>query len=169
MNAVESIAKTPVATFVTAAYFVTQRGKLWVSWCFTMRITAAHLGALVPRGIEGVEKFLDLPHKDYPNRKIISDMGGEASVRKYAFTPDQLADMIDTQPNGIDGPMLTNGHANIFYVIGVDKIMFGVEIRWRSHRSGWRVRAWDPMSSSEWSAGGRVFRKTRLRRRVSRL
>ena len=125
-----------VDTFLTPTYFTTQPKKLWVSDAFTQRITAAYSEPLTPRGIKGVQKAFDLQRKMYDG-DFIKQMGGEAEVRKFAFTPDQIASMIDAQPNSIDGAMLNNGYANIFYVIGVDGGLFAVDVDWRSHDSVW--------------------------------
>ncbi len=152
------VASAVAATFVTATYFQTS-DKLHVWPEFASRITAAYSEPIAKRGLDGVEKALDLT-RNMSDTEIISQLGGEAEVRKYAFTPDQIADMIDAQPSGSPGAMLTNGYANIFYVTGVDGVLFAVRVRWLSGRRQWLVAACRLGVDGDWLAGRRVFRNT---------
>lgn len=147
------------ATFLTSDYFVTRPG-LWVSSDFVSRITQAYPEALVPRGLEGVESF-DLT-KDSSDRTILAypEMGGEENVRKHAFTPDQVAALIDLQLSGQAGKLLTNCYANLFYVVGKGEILFMVHVYWYADNCKWNVETWRFGEHGGWGAGDRVFRNT---------
>ncbi len=155
----EAKSRVSATAFVTASYFVTKPG-LWVHSDFTSRITAAYPEALVPRGLDGVESF-DLSTASY-DREILTrpEMGGEENVRKHAFTPDQVADLINLQPEGAEGKLLTNGYANLFYVVGKDGVLFVVRVHWSAGGRRWGVDAWGLDGRGHWGAGYRVFRNT---------
>ncbi|MFZ2151588.1 MAG: hypothetical protein WAV09_00585 [Minisyncoccia bacterium] len=148
------------ATFLTGDYFVSRHGRLWVSNEFVPRIISAYPEALVPRGLEGIESF-DLT-RDWSDKTIIDrfEMGGEENVRKHAFKPDQIAELIDRQPNGEPGRLLSNAGDNLFYVVGAGGVLFVVSVR-RVGRCRWDVNAWRCSERGIWIAGGRVFRNTR--------
>ena len=147
------------ATFVTSSYFIT-RPELWVSEDFQSRITFAYPEALVPRGLEEVESF-DLTNES-SDKAILArpEMGGEEEVRKHAFTPDQIADLIDLQLRGLEGKLLTNSGANLFYVFGKNYELFVVSIDWDAGRSRWDLYAWRLGEFGGWGAGCRVLRNT---------
>lgn len=148
------------ATFVTADYFVNRPG-LWVPNDFMSRITQAYPEALVPRGLEGVESF-DLT-KGSSDKIILArpEMGGEENVRKHTFTPDQIAELIDLQPSGEAGKLLTNGCTNLFYVVGANGVLFVVHVNWLAGSRMWGVISWELFEHGNWDAGDRVFRNTR--------
>ena len=155
------LASAIAATFLTANYFVTRTG-LWVDSNFTSRITSAYNDPIVQRGLDGIESF-DLMNNS--SDKVIlarSEMGGEENVRKYAFTPDQIAAMIDLQPEGAAGKLLTNGYANLFYVVGGGGVLFVVGVLWFAGARRWRVSAWELGEYGVWHAGSRVFRNTQV-------
>ncbi len=150
---------TTIATFVTATYFI-DRPRLWVSPFFFNRIASSYLEALVPRGLDGVESFDLTRLKNDSQILTYREMGGEQRVRQYAFTPDQVAALIDLQPNGEAGRLLTNGVPNLFHVVGESKILFVVSVSWGKGR--WCVVPWYPGESGRWAADCRVFRNTRI-------
>lgn len=157
-KAVNGVVKDPAATFVTAEYFTTRPG-LWVSDEFMSRITSAYPEALVPRGLEGVESF-DL-ESNLSDQDILSQMGGEVEVRKCAVTPDQIVALIDLQPNGKPGKLLSNGYTNLFYVVGVGGTLFVVDVRWNAGLHEWNVSVCRLGEVGGWGASDRVFRNTR--------
>ena len=63
----------------------------------------------------------------------------------------QIAHLIEAQKNGEDGSLLTNGHANIFYVAG-----YAVNVNWHTADRRWCVSSWGLVGVS-WDAGDRVF------------
>ena len=155
------LATAITATFVTSVYFVTRPG-LWVSDDFPSLITATYPEALVPRGLDGVESF-DLTNNS-SDKTILGrpEMGGEESVRKHAFTPDQVAEFIDLQPEGVAGRLLTNGYSNLFYIVGAGGKLFVVYVSWCADSREWFVRAWRRGEDGRWLAGSRVFRNNQV-------
>lgn len=65
--------------------------------------------------------------------------------------------IIDRQKNGEVGTLLANGHANIFYMMGVDGEVFAVDVGWCADNRQWIVRAWRLDESDRWDGGDRVL------------
>lgn len=147
--------------FTTSFFFHTRPG-LWVSDDFTSRITLAYPNLIVRRGLVGIESF-DLTN-NLLDKTILarSEMGGEENVRKHAFTPDQICDLMTLQPEGSAGKLLTNGFANLFYVVGKDEVLFVLFVGWDADNRRWRVVAWKLGENGIWHAGCRVFRNTQV-------
>ena len=146
-------------TFMTSAYFVSRPG-LSVSRDFTSRITAAYPEALVPRGLDGVESF-DLARSNY-DREVLEypEMRDEENVREHAFTPDQIAALIDLQPEGVAGKL--NRYSNVFFVVGKGGDLFAVFVHWDADYHEWRVSVCELGGIGSWNAGARVFRNTQV-------
>lgn len=157
------VARTPAVeavneTFNSAKYFVRGAG-LYIWPDFTHRILSAYLRPIQKRGIKEVD-FIDLPRNMY-NREIVTEyLGGMEEARKKAFTPDQLADLIDAQWDGKPGALLSNGYANILYVIGRGRLLFPVKVCWSAVGREWDVSAYT-FDSAHWSADSRVLRNRR--------
>ena len=67
-----------------------------------------------------------------------------------------LAELIDNQPNGKEGDLLSNGSANIFYVRGKGGRVFTVGLYWLADDRRWRVGAgW--LGVARWRVGYRAF------------
>jgi hypothetical protein len=151
------VASAVAASFITSDYFTTRpENKIWMSEEFTQRITYAYPDPIPHRGLEGITHFQSKP----TDAKNITEMGGEADVRRYAFTPDQIAELRDKQLNGEEGQLLTNGYWNLFYVIGKDGLLFVVGVGWDSGVRSWRVDAWRLDEDDYWVSDDRVFRNT---------
>lgn len=73
----------------------------------------------------------------------------------YKTSLAQIASLMEQQPNGEDGILLSNGWWNIFYVPDADGILWAVGVRWGD--DGWRVRAYSVGYPFDWIAGYRVF------------
>ncbi len=143
--------------FNPSEYFVTRDGLMWVSSDFTSRILSAHNKPTEKRGLEGVT-HVDLRKNMYDHDIIKEYLGGEEEVRKHAFTPDQIADMIDKQKKGERGKkLLGDGYTNIFYVVGKDEVLFAVHVGGDFGDRHWSVNAYE-LDMDDWSAGGRIFR-----------
>lgn len=149
------VAQAAGDTFDSAQYFVIRPG-LYVWPEFTSRILPAYVGVLQIRGVKGFDS-VDLPRNMYDSEIIAEYLGGEEEARKHAFTPDQLADLIDEQKGGTSGVLLNNGYANILHMIGVGGVLFPVDVGWDSDYSHWGVRAYR-FSDVRWRAGSRVLR-----------
>jgi len=70
-----------------------------------------------------------------------------------------LGGMIDRQPKGKEGDLLSNGYANIFYVRGLNSELFAVNVLWDAVNREWDVNA-DSLDDDRWSAGIRAFSAT---------
>jgi hypothetical protein len=155
-------ARTPAAKaskgfFDSAKYFVTRAG-LYVWSEFAGRILPAYK-AIVRRGIKGVDS-IDLSRNMYDREIVAEYLGGEEVARKHAFTPDQVAELIDAQWGGKPGLLLNNGYANILYVLGKDDVLFPASVYWNSGSDEWVVGACT-FDDGYWLAGRRVLRNRR--------
>ena len=66
---------------------------------------------------------------------------------------EDIAALIEAQPDGKSGILFTNGYTNIFYVEGKDGEVFAVGVRWGSDGRAWRVSAWRLDEVGDWLAG----------------
>lgn len=147
--------------FYPAAYFKTRQG-LWVLDSFEKCILAMQPAGIPQRGLDGVTS--QMLQRKMSDKEIIDELlGGMEEAHKYAFTPDQIATVIDLQPNGEDGALLYNGCANIFYVL-VMEVLFAFSVSWNSNSDylRWNVSAWSLGERPSWGTGYRVFRNTTL-------
>jgi len=83
--------------------------------------------------------------------EIIADLGGE---EKAGVTLVEIWRLMQRQPSGEEGVLLTNGWANIFYVRDTDGVLRVVHIYWRG--DGWYVGA-VALGGSRWRGGLHVF------------
>ncbi len=147
------IVAAPVTLAVNAALaeFFRPRKGLWFydHQSFTDRVltSARDDGS---GNIEGCD-HIDLPRAMYDREIIAEYLGGQ-----YAFILNQVKTYLTVQANGEDGPLLTNGYANIFYVLGKGGVLFAVNVHWHSDK--WRVRGWHLDEYGRWRAGHRIFR-----------
>lgn len=65
--------------------------------------------------------------------------------------------LMERQPNGKTGVLLTNGYANIFYVRDTNGTFWAVHVHWFALGGGWRVSARSVSRPHGWGGGGRVF------------
>ena len=98
--------------------------------------------------IEIVDYF-DL-EKSYPDREIEQKPVSLSTVRS----------LIEMQSNGEAGQLLTNGRANLFYVVGKNEELFVVNVSLDTDDREWGVNAWRRGGYGRWPAGYRVFRNT---------
>ena len=88
--------------------------------------------------------------------------GAESDIRKelpetHLSTLEDIAGLIEAQPDGSPGFLLNNGYANIFYVEGKNGEVFAVAVRWRSVRRRWYVDDWELDEHGYWCAGYQVL------------
>ncbi len=83
---------------------------------------------------------------------IIKELGGEEHAET---TLTELFALMEAQKNGENGPLLTNGYANIFYIKDAAGVLRAVYAGWSD--DGWSVGAGDVPSPSVWHAGCQVF------------
>ena len=60
-------------------------------------------------------------------------------------------------PSSDEGPLLTNGYANIFYARDAEGELRAVLVYWFADNRGWNVNAYSVALRAGWFAGGRVF------------
>lgn len=83
---------------------------------------------------------------------IVAELGGEATAET---TLAEIYALMEQQPNGEHGILLTNGYANIIYVRDINGVLRAVHVRWDD--DGWLVSADSVDVPYEWSDGSRVF------------
>ncbi len=67
--------------------------------------------------------------------------------------------LMERQPNGESGALLTNSYANIFYVRDVNGAFWAVGVNWNSFNDGWNVNANSVENPDGWNDGNQVFSK----------
>lgn len=90
--------------------------------------------------------------QDSPDASIIAELGGE---EKAETTLSELYALMERQKNREDGPLLTDGKWNVFYIKDVNGVLRAVLVYWCD--GGWYVRADSIGSPYGWSAGFQVF------------
>ncbi len=85
---------------------------------------------------------------------IIAELGGE---EKAQTTLSELYAMLERQKNSKDGPLLTNGRVNIFYIKDASGVFRAVGVC--LGRDGWYVLAYSIENTDEWG-DGRVFSRS---------
>ncbi|MFA4890143.1 MAG: hypothetical protein WC587_00700 [Candidatus Paceibacterota bacterium] len=83
---------------------------------------------------------------------IISELGGE---NKAETTLSAMFGLMEMQPKGETGTLLTNGYANIFYVRDLGGVLWAVLCRWGG--VGWDVGASSVDIPNDWGAGLHAF------------
>lgn len=86
------------------------------------------------------------------NIPIINKLGGE-ELAETALA--EMFGLMEMQPNGEDGALLTNGYVNIFFIRDSGFVLWAVTCCW--HNDGWDVRT-DPVGGLiGWRGDNRVF------------
>ena len=75
----------------------------------------------------------------------------------HLSTLEDIAGLIEAQPNGKSGFLLNNGYANIFYVEGKNGEVFAVGVDWISGNRKWRVFDWELDGIGRWCADRQVL------------
>ena len=153
---------------VTLAQRFTTREGLFINFRFETRVLPFHNdGDTADISNCGSVDLL----QDMNDTKIIEEhLGGMEQAKKNAFTLNQVWANIQAQPNGIDGKMLTNGYANVFYCMGENEVLFAVHVFWDYEHRMWSVFDYG-LDKFDWlhdedmdidgNAGSRVFRNKR--------
>ena len=137
-----------------ATYWQTREG-LYVHPSFTKHILPYAKGDATA-DISKVD-FIDLPKNMSDSGIIATYLGGMEEAKRNAFTLNQVQALIDKQWTGCDGQLLTNGYANLFYVLGKDGVLFALNVF--RDVGEWGVSDWTLGGYGRWGAGYRVFRK----------
>jgi hypothetical protein len=124
----------------TSGVKMVPHGSNFTSW-FTGKVEEdVQTGDLVP---------FALTQSAYDN-EIIADLGGE---EKAETTLGEIWRLMQRQANGEDGVLLTNGYANIFYVLDNTGALRAVDVVW--YGGGWHAYA-SALDVGRWS-GGQAF------------
>jgi hypothetical protein len=75
----------------------------------------------------------------------------------HLSTLEDIAGLIEAQPDGSPGFLLNNGYANIFYVEGKNGEVFAVRVHWYSDYREWIVHDWKLDEFGDWGAGRQVL------------
>ncbi len=107
--------------------------------------------AKVEENVPAGELKLHTLRKASVDGPIIKELG-EAHETYLA----DLWTMLEKQPNGEKGNLLTNGYANIFYVRDKNGALWAVFAHWHSDDGGWSLFANSVTNPNEWNAGNQV-------------
>ncbi|QQG46156.1 MAG: hypothetical protein HYY55_04350 [Candidatus Niyogibacteria bacterium] len=91
--------------------------------------------------------------RDAFDRDIREEIGTEFEETSLA----QVYALMERQPNGEAGKLLTNGRANTFCVRDIPGVLRAVRVSWLAGHDGWRVDACLVLSPNWWSDGDCVF------------
>lgn len=72
----------------------------------------------------------------------------------HLSTPEDIAGFIEAQTSGEKGFLLTNGYANVFYVLGKNGQIVAVSVRWSSDNRAWYVHDYGLGEGCEWNEEG---------------
>lgn len=81
----------------------------------------------------------------------------ELGEKREITTLAHLYELLKKQAKGEDGILLTNGYANIFYMVGIDGNFWAVGVIWDSFGGGWDVGANSVENPRRWRDGNQVF------------
>lgn len=93
----------------------------------------------------------DLPD-DHGEVSIISELGGDAKAETFLF---EMISLLQKQGRGEPGPLLSNGHLNIFYIRDQQKVLRSVCVNFVG--DGWRIHAYLLKNAQKWPKGSLVF------------
>jgi len=91
---------------------------------------------------------------DGPIRAQLGDRG-EVSLAHFFW-------LIEQQPKGENGKLLTNGYANIAYIRGIDNNLWAVSAFWHSDGGDWDVDAHSVGRPDWWRGGHQVLSRDSL-------
>jgi len=86
------------------------------------------------------------------NDLILAELGGK---EKAETTLTEMFALMELQPNGENGTLLTNCYANIFYIRDINGVLRAVGCRW--YDGGWVVRAFYVEGPPVWDGTSQVF------------
>lgn len=106
----------------------------------------------VEENVEGVTMAIHRLEKGFLDAPILAELGNRAEISLA-----HLFQLIEKQSNGEDGPLLTNGYANIAYIRGTDGNLWAVYASWHSSNGYWDVVATSVENPGRWNAGHQVL------------
>lgn len=104
--------------------------------------------------VDGITMKVHRLEKDSLDSEILAELGGEdkAPIRLSHFF-----DLLKKQSKGQDGPLLTNGYANIAYIRDEGGKLWAVRAYWCSCSRYWGVHARSVEHPHVWFSGDRVL------------
>ena len=90
--------------------------------------------------------------KESVDKPILDELGNTAET-----TLCMMWSILKLQPKGESGALLTNGHANIFYVRDTNGELRAVCARWYAAYGDWSVNAYSVGDPGAWDAYDQVF------------
>jgi hypothetical protein len=136
-----------VNTASDAAVKISYLGDNFKNWFFGRRTEVPFTGTTLKYG-KLSRRSVDDP--------IITELGGE---EKAETTIVELFSLMEKQPNGESGALLTNGYANIFYVRDVNKLYRSVYVNW--YGDAWNVHAIPVSGPGGWLVESRFYSRAR--------
>lgn len=105
----------------------------------------------VEENVSAAELCIHRLEKDSCDPEIMAELGeGRREIALAHF----FKLLTKQQAKGSQGPLLTNGWANIAYIMGSDGSLWAVRAGW--HRDGWYVDACSVEGPNRWYAGDQV-------------
>ncbi len=148
--------KNEAGSLINIERFFQNSTTLWVDPDFINWILSAHLDGVTQNPAKLIKAF-DLPENMTDNEIVKQAESLGFNPKQNPVTLDQIKAKIEAQPNGIEGEMLSNGSANIFYVFGKHNALFAVDVHWHSGNGQWFVYAYGLDRGGLWSAGSHIF------------
>ena len=139
--------------FIARDHFIidtTEKAKVKISYLGDSFKTN-FLGKVEEPIVETVMRFGKLLKSSVDN-PIINELGGEEKAESALA---EMFSLMEMQPNGEDGVLLTNGYLNIFYTRNGAGVLWAVRCSW--HVGGWSVVANSVGAPGEWYDGRQVF------------
>jgi hypothetical protein len=144
--------------FSAISYFLAK--KIVPSWDdFTHRIINCYPDCVPNRGVEGVI-YHDAIKAGF-DCDIVKDFWGSLDkAREKSFSLDQIADLIDRQPKGLEGALINNGCSNLFFLGTKDSVLLRACVRWSPDEAEWRFRLYGFGVYGEHLNNVRIFENT---------
>lgn len=118
--------------------------------CYLWDNFQKHFGSKVEQDVDGCDIRIHALLRDSLDLPIRAELGEEREETKLAH----LWYLLTLQPNGKEGALFTNGHANVFYIRDTENTLWAVHAYWRGDE--WRLGALSVEYPGGWFAGRRV-------------
>lgn len=107
--------------------------------------------------IEGPKREMTLRSAKLVRAELDKEIRKELGVEREETTLADIYALLEKQPDGRPGVLLTNGFANIFYVRDAKGVLRVVGVHWRAFDGGWVMDALSVEDPSGWNGGYQVF------------
>ena len=146
----KSTAPARTKPFNAAVFYQTGTGRLYVYGTFADRLD-----------VNARQTVDSAPERPYV-ASLLKANAYDKDIRKelpenHLSTLEDIAGLIEAQPNGKSGFLLNNGYANIFYVEGKNGEVFAVLVLWFSDFRQWHVGVWELGGVGRWRSDVQVL------------